>query len=76
MAEKIKRDFFKQEIKIGDWVVCHSSSGSTGMYLGKVTKLTDHKVQLTQTNGAKHQKSFNKVFVVTAQVDTVPELMI
>jgi len=71
-----KRDFFKQEINVGDWVCCSSTSSSTGMYIGLVTKITDHKVQLTEPNGAKHMKSFSKVFVVTAQCESIPELMI
>ena len=72
----MKHDMFGQEIKVGDYVVCTSTRSSTGMYVGKVDKLTEHKVRLTQLNGAQHQKSFDKVFVVTEQIKTVPELMI
>ena len=76
MADKIPRDFLGQEIKVGEFACCSSSSASTGMYIGKVTKITTTKVQLTALNGGKHMKSFNKVFIVTAQIDTIPEMLI
>jgi len=76
MAEKRPRDFFKQEIKVGEWACCSSSSSSTGMYIGKITKITASKVQITDTHGKNHQKSFSKVFIVSAQIETIPEMMI
>lgn len=69
-------DFMGQEINVGDYVVCTSSSSSTGMYVGKVTKTTEWKVQVTAMDGKKHQKSFDKVLVCTAQVDANPSLLI
>ena len=72
----MKYDMFDQDIHVGDYVCCTSSRGSTGMYIGKVEKITDHKVRMKDLNGNFHQKSFDKVFVVTAQIETVPELMI
>ena len=71
-----KFDFMSQEIKIDDYVVCTSSKGSTGMYVGKVTKLTDFKVQIMDINGTKHQKSFDKVLVITHQVNENPAMLI
>lgn len=72
----IKRDFLGQEINVGDFACCSSSNSSTGMYIGRVTKLTEHKVQLTALDGKNHMKGFNKVFIVTAQIDTIPEMLI
>jgi len=74
--DKVARDFFKQEISEGDWVCCSSSSASTGMYIGQVTKITDKKIRLTEPSGRKHMKDHKKVFVVTAQCESIPELMI
>lgn len=69
-------DMFKQPIHIGDYVCCTSSSTSTGMYIAKVDAVTAHKVQAIDRRGNRHQKSFNKVFVCTEQINSVPELMI
>ena len=71
-----KEDMFGQNISEGDFVCCTSTSASTGMYVGRVTKLTKSKVQITDTKDNKHMKNYDKVFVVTAQIMTVPELII
>lgn len=71
-----KFDFASQEIHVGDYVVCTSSSSKTGMYVGKVTNVTEHKVQITAVDGKKHQKSFDKVLVITHQVKENPAMLI
>ena len=71
-----KYDMFGQEINENDYVCCSSTSSRTGMYIAKVDKITSYKVRITDTNGKIHQKSHNKVFVVTAQIAEIPELMI
>jgi len=76
MSEPKKRDFLGQEINVGDFACCSSASASTGMYIGKVIKITDHKVQLTALDGKKHMKSFDKVFIVTKQIEEIPEMLI
>ena len=73
---KIPKDMFGQTINSGDYVCCTSSSTSTGMYIGMVDKITLSKVQVTDTRGNRHQKDHKKVFVVTAQIENIPELMI
>lgn len=76
MAQELKFDMFDQVINVDDYVCCSSSSATTGMYIGKVEKITAQKVRMKALNGAFHQKSFDKVFVVTAQIETIPELMV
>ena len=71
-----KYDMFGQDLNIDDYVCCTSSVGSTGMYIAKIEKITDRKVRVKDRKGKMHQKSHNKVFVITAQIDDITELMI